>query len=31
LVAMSPSPQFDAELIGQAQQRFAALPAAERG
>ncbi len=30
-VAMSPSLQFDAELIGQAQQRFAALPAAERG
>lgn len=30
-VAMSPSLQFDAELIAQAQQRFAALPPAERG
>ena len=30
-VAISPSLQFDAELIGQAQQRFAALPPAERG
>jgi hypothetical protein len=30
-VAISPSLQFDAELIGQAAQRFAALPAAERG
>jgi predicted alpha/beta superfamily hydrolase len=30
-VAMSPSLQFDAELIGQAQQRFTALPPAERG